>query len=220
MGNNTSDQRAYPSYTDKRASVEVVGEGIVTASPDRAAAVLGAVTEGPVLQTVQAENAAIVMSIINSMLNDGIPRENIQTYDFRIEIQYDYVDGKQIFRGYKVTHLLQITSDRVGQIGMLVDFAVSHGANTVAGVRFTMANPQYFQNQALAIAIQNARNKAATIANTLGVVLSVAPIQVEELRRPAETVPFQAAALSESAATPIQPGQLTVYGAVRMVYSY
>ena len=97
----------------------------MTASPNRAIVVLGAITEGNALQLVQAENARITANIILSLQNLGIPKEKIQTNDYRIETQYDYVDGKQIFRGYKVTHLLQITTDRVEQTGVIVDTAVS-----------------------------------------------------------------------------------------------
>lgn len=118
-------RRASSHYSKGPSTIDVLGEGMVTAAPDRAVIVLGAVTEGPALQAVQNENAAAVTNIVNSLLAANIPREMIQTYDFRIEPQYDYENGKQIFRGYKVTHLLQITADNAGQAGILVDTAVS-----------------------------------------------------------------------------------------------
>lgn len=67
------------------------------------------------------------------------------------------MDGKQIFRGYKITHLLQITTDHVAQTGNLVDTAVSNGANNVTSIQFTIAHPEFYENQALSLAIQNAR---------------------------------------------------------------
>jgi uncharacterized protein YggE len=214
-----------PYYqTDKSAhhkdpsTVEVVGEGTVTAAPDRAVIVLGAVTEGTVLQTIQSENAAIITRIINALLNLNIPRERIQTTDFRIDVLYDYEDGRQIFRGYRVTHLLQITTDTVGQTGLIVDTAVSQGANTVTSIRFALRNPDAFINQALSLAIGNARQKAITIANSLGITLSAVPIEVQELPLGREPIPFATAMLAAEAPTPIQPGQLTVRAAVRVKY--
>jgi uncharacterized protein YggE len=199
-------------------TIEVLGEGTVAAAPDRAVVVLGVVTEGTVLQTVQSENAETVTNIINSLLQINIPREQIQTNDFRIEIQYDYIDGQQIFKGYQVTHLLQITIDRVDQTGMVVDTAVSHGANTVTSIQFSIYQREKYENQALALAIHNARQKAVTIANTLGVSIAAVPGKVQELSPTVGPIPFRASILSDAAVTPIEPGELTVNAAVQVLY--
>ncbi|WP_029192789.1 SIMPL domain-containing protein [Paenibacillus harenae] len=202
-------------------TIEVPGEGTAAAAPDRSVVVLGAMTEGPVLQDAQSENADLLNAIIQALLELNIPRENIQTKDFRIEVQYDYVDGKQIFRGYQVTHLLQMTTDQVDQTGLIIDTAVANGANTVTSIEFTTSQPEKYENQALSSAIRSALQKAQTIAGTLGVALSAIPCQVQQVSRTAEPpVLFKAAQLSAGAATPIEPGQLTVHAAVRVWYMF
>ncbi|MCY9665480.1 SIMPL domain-containing protein [Paenibacillus alginolyticus] len=201
-------------------TIEVLGMGTAAAAPDRAVVVLGAVTEGPVLPAVQTENAKIITSIIQSLLKLNIPREKIQTHDFRIEIQYDYQEGKQIFRGYKVTHLLQIINDKVELTGILVDTAVSSGANNITDIKFTTSQPEIYENQALSLAIRNARQKAVTIANTLGVTLFTVPSQIQEIASSAEPIPYATAVFTKSAVTPIEPGQLTIYAKVRVWYMF
>ncbi|KRF13356.1 SIMPL domain-containing protein [Paenibacillus sp. Soil787] len=201
-------------------TIEVLGMGSAAATPDRAIAVLGAITEGPVLPAVQTENAKIVTTIIQSLLKLNIPREKIQTYDFGIEIQYDYQEGKQVFRGYKVTHLLQITNDKVELTGILVDTAVASGANNITDIKFTTSQPEIYENQALSNAIRNARHKAMTIANTLGVTLFTVPSQIQEITGTAEPIPYATAMLAKSTVTPIQPGQLTIYAKVRVWYQF
>ncbi|WP_261300831.1 SIMPL domain-containing protein [Paenibacillus andongensis] len=201
-------------------TIEVIGMGTTYATPDRALLVLGAITEGPVLPAVQAENARIVTTIIQSLLKLNIPREKIQTYDFGIEMQYDYQEGKQIFRGYKVTHLLQITNDKVELTGIIVDTAVSSGANNITDIKFTTSTPEIYENQALSLAIRNARQKAVTIANSLGVTLFTVPCQIQEIKGTAEPIPYATAMLSKSTVSPIQPGQLTIYANVRVWYLY
>ncbi|CAM4246763.1 SIMPL domain-containing protein [Paenibacillus alkaliterrae] len=213
-GNSPSNQSKCPF------TIEVLGEGTLAAPPDRAVAVLGAITEGQVLQTVQSENAQIVTNIIEALLELNIPKDKIQTDDFRIEAQYEYIDGQQVFRGYKVTHLLQITIDRIEDIGIVIDTAVSNGANTVAGIQFTMAQPAIYENEVLALAIQNARQKAETIAAALQVNLAAVPSQVQELSRSAEPIPFTASLHMQSAATPVEPGQLTLTATVRVWYLF
>jgi uncharacterized protein YggE len=211
---------ASSNHPNSLPAIEVLGQGTVSVSPDQAVVVLGAVTEGLVLNEVQSENATIVTKIINSLLDLKIPLEKIQTYDFRIEPQYDYQDGKQVFRGYKVTHLLKIITDRVGQTGILVDTAVAHGANTVSSIQFTMAKPEIYENQALSHAICNARQKSETIAKTLGVSLSAIPNHVQELTRTAEPIPYKTTLLAQSTITPIQPGELTIDATVRVWYFF
>ncbi|MFE6796369.1 SIMPL domain-containing protein [Paenibacillus chitinolyticus] len=210
-----------PGYrAGKPAVIEVTGDGIVSVIPDQAVIVLGAVTEGEALSPAQAENARIISAVIDSLLQLGIPRSSIQTDEFRIDPQYDFQDGKQIFRGYRVTHLLKITTDRVGETGTIVDTAVSKGANSVSGISFRTSQPQKYSKEALTLAVRNAREKALTIAASLGVTLAAVPESVRELSGQNEPVPFKASMLAAGPATPIQPGELHVYAAVSARYTF
>ncbi|MFD0869325.1 26 kDa periplasmic immunogenic protein precursor [Chlamydia abortus] len=210
----------FPFRTPSPSVIEVLGEGALQAPPDQALIVLGAVSEGPVLQTVQSENAGRVTNIIQALQQLQIPQQKIQTSDYRIEAQYDYPEGQSVFRGYKVTHLLQISTGKVEQTGAIVDTAVAHGANIVTGIRFTLAHPERYSNEALSLAVRDARRKAAALARALGVSLAAVPGKVQELSRSVEPLFYQAPMLAESAATPIQPGELTVRASVRVWYSF
>lgn len=214
---------AAPLSHNNRPLIEVTGEGTVSAAPNRVIIVLGVITESPSLSTAQSENASAVTNVINALLRLNIPREQIQTVTYRIEIQYNYKDGTQIFRGYRVTHLLQITIDRVEQTGLVVDTAVNSGANFVSSIRFTVTNLEIYYNRALSTAIQNAESKANTIAKTLGVTLVRTPVKITEETRVIEPpIPFQASLLAEGAAvpTPIQPGELEIRAVLRALYTY
>ncbi|MGO4544112.1 SIMPL domain-containing protein [Paenibacillus sp. 2TAB23] len=203
-------------------TLEVWGEGVVTAVPDRTLITLGTVSEGLDLESVQSDNATKVAAIIEALEHSGIARESIKTTQFQIEPQYDYVDGKQEFRGYKVTHLLQVTLDNVTEAGRLIDTAVANGANMVTSIEFESSEAAKARQGALIAAVRNAEAKAITIAQALGVSLSAVPCKVEEVAQPgAEPVFFKAAAMpSESATSPIEPGQLTFRAAVRIWYMY
>ncbi|MCA0753777.1 SIMPL domain-containing protein [Paenibacillus sp. N4] len=202
-------------------TIEVTGEGERSATPDEAVIVLGAISEGKELQELQAENAEAVSGIIQALLALGLPREQIQTAEFRIEPQYDFPEGQQVFRDFKITHLLQIRTDMVDSVGALIDTAVAHGANQVSSLQFTLSEPERYEDEALSLAIANARRKAETIAASLGVALAAIPCEVQELTQAPPPVPF---ALSlqkaDAAGTPIQPGQLTVRASVRVWYWY
>lgn len=210
-----------PSLPLSWNTIEVTGEGTVSAAPDKAIIVLGAITENVSLTAAQNENAGAVANIVEALLNLAVPKENIQTTQYSIDIQYNYEDGKQTFRGYKVTHLLQITIDKINMTGLIVDAAVKSGANTVSNIQFTLANPEIAYNHALSLAIKNGQLKAITIAETLGVTLHPIPFRVQEISRTKEPAPYPVAALyTQIEATPIQPGQLKISALIKADFTY
>jgi len=211
---------ASPLFPKCSHTIEVTGEGVISAAPQKAVIVLGVITENVSLTAAQTENASAVTQIIEALLKLSIPKENIQTTQYSIDIQYNYEDGKQIFRGYRVTHLLQLTIDKIDLIGLIVDTAVKNGANTVSNIQFTLAHPEIAYNEALSIAIKNSVFKANVIAKTLGVTLHPDPCLIQEISRTQEPVPFLATSFTKSAATPIQPGELKIFASVRATFTY
>ncbi|PZE21533.1 DUF541 domain-containing protein [Paenibacillus xerothermodurans] len=204
----------------KRRMLEVMGEGTVYATPDQATIQLGAITESVNLATAQSQNTAAINNIVNALRGLGVPAEQMQTVQYSIEPQYTYEDGTQTFRAYRVTHLIQMTSNQVERSGVIVDTAVNAGANYVANIQFTVTQPELFYNQALMSAIMNARQKAAAIANALAVTLNRVPYRVREVERLRPPVPYQATLYAQADVTPIQPGELKITAAVRAEYSY
>lgn len=211
-----------PTNTREKPNTMIVsGEETVQAAPDQAIITLGATTENKDPAAAQQENAAVISKVIDSIKALGIPEEQIKTVEYRIDPQYDYVEGNQIFRGYKVTHQIQITVNNIKQVGEIVDTAVKNGANTVSSVRFTISNQETYYNQALSLALENARHKALSMAKTLGVTLDKTPDHVQEISV-GQPIPIQMDAYTKIAAatTPIQPGELNISAAVKVEYSY
>jgi uncharacterized protein YggE len=200
----------------------VTGEGSVYTNPDRAVITIGIITENQNLSTAQKENTDKTTAVINALLALGIPQNDIQTTTYRIEPQYDYESGKQIFRGYKVEHQLQVTIQDLSKTGQVIDQAVASGANFVSSIHSTVSNPDAFYNQALTIAIQNAQHKAVVMARTLRVTLNPVPIVVQELSQnlPPRPVPFQAMSLAQDSGVPIQPGENKITASVKIEYTY
>lgn len=199
-------------------TIEVTGEGAVPAAPNRTLITLGVVTEGKEVQPAQSDNAEKMNAVIGALLKLGIPRESIRTKTFSIEPQYDFEDGRQVFRGYKVTHLLEVALGGVDGAGNVVDTATALGANAVTELAFRSSEAARYEAEALQAAVRSAQAKAAGIAASLGVSLSAVPSRVQEISPDSGPVLFKAAAMS--APTPIAPGQLTFKAAVRAWYMF
>jgi uncharacterized protein len=201
--------------------IKVKGVGEIAAQPDTASVHLGVITESKELISAQQQNSIIGNKVINSLISLGIDRNQIQTFDYRIESNYDYDQGKQIFRGYKVTHILQVKIDDLSIIGKIVDTAVQNGANYVANVQFTTKYNDAYYQQSLALALKNANSKATTIANTIRVNLNPTPILVIEgvdTIQPFETQ--QMVFAKGVGSTQIEPGQLLIKANVSVDYKY
>lgn len=214
-----------PGYRNTQTSrtniIKVKGEGEISVSPDIATVHLGIVTEGKSLLDIQQQNSNVGNKIMDTLLALGIKRDQIQTIDYRIESNYDYDQGKQIFRGYRITHILEVKLDDLTMVGKVIDTSVGAGANYVANVQFTTKFMDAYYQQALTLALTNANNKAATIANSLRVSLNPIPFLVIE---GGETVqPFgnqQIAFAKSSSSTHIEPGQLIIRARVAAEYNY
>lgn len=203
-------------------TIEVMGEGIATAVPDETIVTLGVSGESDSLGELQADQAGKIEAIINALLALGIPRDNISTAQYTIEPQYDYIDGKQVFRGYRAVHLLRITIEGAQDAGRIIDAAVAQGANMVSDVRFQSSQADEARRKALTLAVRDAEAKALAIAATLGVSLSAIPCKVmEQPGNRFEPVMFKAAALpAGDGNTAIEPGTLTFKASVRVWYVY
>ncbi|MYL35041.1 DUF541 domain-containing protein [Pontibacillus yanchengensis] len=200
----------------------VTGIGTLSATPTIVKIQLGVVTEGEELTKTQQENAQAMNNVIQSLNQMGIPSENIQTVDYYIYPQYDYVDGKQEFKGYQVTHMISVTIENLEETGTVIDTAVKNGANRVSNIQFTIKDPQEFYAKALREALNDCVVKAQTMADTLNLNLDPTPIKIVE--RVQETPSSnQTLAKSEAVAgvsTKIEPGQLEIIARVEAQFQY
>ena len=199
--------------------LKVTGEGVVYASPDRAQITLGVTTENRTVLEAQRENNLLIQAIIHSLISIGVPQEMIQTISFQIDPQYDYIDGQQIFRNYRVQHLLQITLDQIDLVGTVIDLAVESGANIISSVEFTLQDTSRVYNQALTFAINEAKEKARTITNSISALLIETPVNIREI--PPDRFPItQRPVLYATEATQFQTGIISVKALIELEFSY
>jgi uncharacterized protein len=204
---------------EKRPTISVRGKGTVTARPDTASIVIGAVTEDENLQKAQSENVSRINAILTALSQLGLSKEQIQTADFRIEPHYQFVDGKQEFRGYRVTHMLTVNVPGAERAGTVVEYALNNGANELAGITFSSSISQQLSLRALALAMNNAFSKASTIAKSIGVQINQVPYEVVE-EPVSDLRPLMAMDTSITGSIPVEPGSIKISAAVTARYSY
>ena len=228
MRHNDSQERwkqMYYPYVGQMACKQkrvmtVTGIGSLSITPDTVQIQLEVRTESMQLSQAQQENADLMNQVIESLLELGIDRDDIQTVAYNISPQYDYVEGQQIFRGYQVINSIDVTIKNIEQAGIIIDTAVQNGVNQVSNIRFTVENEQIPYQEALSLALRNALGKAQTIANTIQVKLDPQPIKIVETIREEPILYRSFAATEMSATTPIEPGQINIKATVEVQFQY
>jgi len=199
--------------------MKVEGKWSVNARPDIAVVILSVITENKQLSIAQKENSENTAAVIKSLRENGIPPVDIQTQAYNITPQYDYVEGKQVFRGYRVEHSLKVTIRDMARIGKIIDDAVENGANQVSSIVFSVSNPAAYYQLALNAAVDDAARKAHTLANKLNIAVSKAPVQIIEMGYEAGT-PVPMTYQTTGAVTPIQTGQIEISARIEAVFAY
>jgi uncharacterized protein YggE len=201
--------------------LEVTGEGEISVTPNLAFVNLGVMNEGKDLVAAQQQNSVAINRVIQNLLTLGIPRNSIQTFDYRIDSQYDFDHGKQLFRGYKVTHLLRVKMEELSSVGKIIDMSVHEGANYVANVQYSAAHIEAYYLKSLSEAIIDAQQKAKSIAATLKVTLHPTPLSIIEGSKTESSITLQAFPVVKGiTSTSFEPGQLLIKAKITAFFRY
>ncbi len=145
----------------------VTGNGEIVAKPDYVQIQIEVRTEGKEVSAAQQENAVIMNRVIASLVALNIPREAIQTTAYTISPNYDYIEGRQVFRGYEVQNAITVKITDISQVGTVIDTAVENGANHVSAIQFKIDDSDAYYRQALQLALIDAQAKAKSMADTM-----------------------------------------------------
>jgi hypothetical protein len=156
--------------------VTVTGQGRVAYAPDLAIVTLG-------MQIDKAKTAEEALSQLNSKMENitkavkalGVTDGDIQTQNYYLNPQYDYVDSVSKVSGYNANQQLVIKITAYDQdasrLNKVIAAASKAGANQVAGLTFDSSNMNNLKQQARVAAIKDAKNKSGELASAAGVEL-------------------------------------------------
>ncbi|MFC3884187.1 SIMPL domain-containing protein [Bacillus songklensis] len=212
-----------PSLSHAPNTITVHGQGTVKAIPDTISMTIGVMTENLNVQEALKENSAKSTQLIQALNQMGIRDEQIETASFTINPKYDYSDGKATLIGYEVQHLFTLTVKDVKQAGEVYKTAVDSGANIARNLQFQLQNADLYYQEALKLAVQNAKEKAYTIARSLKATLHEPPVEIiEETLYPVyeSAVSPKATVLAAQSVPPIQPGEQRLQAQLKVVFSY
>lgn len=198
----------------------VRGRGEVEVDPDRARVSFAVETEAGSAREAAEENARSMTRVLEAVRSAGgeLPGFRVGTSGYSLTPRYQTPSESRLreIAGYTARNHVVVTVDRVDEVGRLMDAALQSGANRMAGLQFTVRDPEPHREAALREAVRKARSEARIMAEALGMRLGP-PIHVDggaELPTPrpmAELVLARAAfADAPPPPTPVEAGTQTV----------
>lgn len=197
--------------------------GTVYGTPDRASFDAGVSVLAEDVSQATAEVSERVRGLLSALTAAGVAETDVRTVSFNIFPEQLYDNRGQPTRlRYRVVNTVRVTVRDTEQLGSLLGESVAAGANEVANVLYTVADPDVLEQQARVQAMRAARAKAEQLARLGGAELG-------EVRRVAEgtggggDVPvgmlrLESMAADAAASVPVAGGQLEVTVAVMVVY--
>jgi len=208
-------------------TVTVDGASNIKATPDLVSVYFNAQTKGNTSKEANDNNAEMVDEIITALVKQGFERKDIQTESFNIYEDIQWINNKEVSKGYIATHQLKIelATNEASKIGDVIDAGVDAGA-TLNYINFELstAKQNEYKAQALKEASEDAKIKAEAIASGLGkevgelVSISTSNFDYRPWAIYESVAGVADVAMAKQATTNIQPGDQDVNAYISAVF--
>jgi uncharacterized protein len=150
------------------STISVSGNAEVRVVPDEVILILGVETSDMDLLKAKSQNDERVKRLLALAAQFEIKPEHLQTDYISIEPRYQDSYTQANFLGYWVRKTVIITLKDTSKFEDLLTQALQSGANYVHGIEFRTTELRKYRDQARALAIAAAREKAVALSKELG----------------------------------------------------
>lgn len=213
MGSGAVPAVAQPAK-DPVPTIVAHGEATVKRAPDRAYVDLAVETRAKTPKEASARNAQLMTAVQQKVRALGLEPDAVRTRMYQLNPEFDYIDGRQVSRGYTARNEVEVRVDRLEQLADVIDTAVAAGATHAGSVRFDLKDRDGAEREALRQAVVDARARADAAAAGAGVTIArVLKIEEGEGADVPPPMPYMTAARAEmkqSMPTPIAAGEIEI----------
>ncbi len=149
-------------------TINVTGDAEIKVAPDEVILILGVETGDKNMQVAKNQNDERVKRVIAMTKEFGIDSKYVQTNQIQIEPRYEGASTKYNFIGYFIYKTIVITLKDVDKFESVYSAALVAGVTHVEGIQFRTTELRKYRDQARALAIKAAQEKASAMAGELG----------------------------------------------------
>lgn len=207
----------------EKSVMTVEGHGEVTAKPDIAYLTISVETNSGNARDAVTENSRKTGKVLSVLKEITGPDDTLQTtaYNLQPVYEYDEKEKKSYITSYRVTSDVRLKTFLLDKLGEIIDVTTDEGANRISGPAFDNSERAKNKRKALALAVEDAKETARTVAGAAGVEL----VKIVRIN-PSYSFPgpvfkqnLRTSRMAESSDIPsIESGELTIEANVSIVY--
>lgn len=203
------------------------GDAELTVMPDEATIRIKVETKAKTAQAAQDENSRIMASVQSALRRAGIASKDIETDQYNLYpwTEWNPDEHRQKELGFRIYHTIKVKTTDLDKVGDFVQVAVDAGATGIERVNFGLSEKQKQEVRKVALqdAANNAKAKAQTMADGLGVSLGeLLAVQESSFNYgPVFRADMEAMAVKGGVpepAPPIEPEQVRISATVSVSY--
>lgn len=208
-------------------TIAVSGMAEQEVAPDMAYIDVGINVWADDAETARTQEAQIASQIRRALLGLAITDNDLQNTSYYLYQEYK-VDrnGVRTADKYVLDSSIKVTVKDLDKLSQVIDNVVEAGATNISNITYALSTQNIIQRQLLATAVENARDKAAVVANagsrTLGNMLSadinsfdggtIVAYGANKLRSTTNLA-------EDGVATKLSPGKIKLNARVQVVFS-
>lgn len=208
-------------------TIAVSGMAEQEVAPDMAYIDVGINVRADDAETARTQEAQITSQIRRALLGLAITDNDLQNTSYYLYQEYK-VDrnGVRTADKYVLDSSIKVTVKDLDKLSLVIDNVVEAGATNISNITYALSTQNIIQRQLLATAVENARDKAAVVANagsrTLGNMLSadinsfdggtIVAYGANKLRSTTNLA-------EDGVATKLSPGKIKLNARVQVVFS-
>ena len=166
--------------------VNVTASETVTAEPDIAEFEMTVYSQATDAKTCQTQNSTDLEKAVEALKSQGIAETSIQTASFGLNPIYDWEAGKTI-TGYEMETRLTVKDVPIEKAGDVLSTVVDAGVNRIDSVSYLCSSFDEKYEEALKLAIENGKKKAASMAEaggcSIGQTISISELSSDQSAR-------------------------------------
>lgn len=208
-------------------TIAVSGMAEQEVAPDMAYIDVGINVRADDAENARTQEAQIASQIRRALLGFAITDNDLQNTSYYLYQEYK-VDrnGVRTADKYVLDSSIKVTVKDLDKLSQVIDNVVEAGATNISNITYALSTQNIIQRQLLATAVENARDKAAVVANagsrTLGNMLSadinsfdggtIVAYGANKLRSTTNLA-------EDGVATKLSPGKIKLNARVQVVFS-
>jgi uncharacterized protein YggE len=170
--------------------ITVSGQAEVNVAPDEVVFDVTVQTINKDLRTAKTQTDDRLRKLIELTRKYKVQAKDVQTDYIRLEPRYRGNDESRLFIGYSVRKDLVFTLRDVAQAEPLLSELIESGVSRLNGIRFQTSELRKYRDEARAMAIKAAQEKAIALTAAIGQKIGK-PYSIEEEAAPAQRLAYQ-----------------------------